>query len=129
MPLRRDAGFTLIELLVVTATISILAMVAIPQYASFRARGIDAKVASAVRHAATGEEEFYITHYRYSDDVNELSGLVLDRIEITLSAGNSGDLSNSFRIRGSHPLGSREYEWVSDPEPDAPNFIELASSD
>ena len=122
--MRRDLGYTLIELLVVTAVIGILAGLAISQYASFRARGFDAKVASAVRHTATGEEEFYITNRMYSNDVSELDGMVLDGVEITITAGNSGDIGTSFRIRGSHPSASKEYEWVSDPAPGEPNFFE-----
>ena len=123
MDTRNQHGFTLIELLVVTSIIGILASIAIPQYAEFRARGFDAKVESAVRHVATGEESYYASNLSYTTDVSQLDGMVLGDIEITISPGNGGDLAKSFRIHGSHPSAAHEYDWVSDPAPGDPNFI------
>ena len=121
---RCNAGFTLIELLVVTSIIGILASLAIPQYAAYRARSYDAKVAAAVRHIATGEEAFYITEKTYTMDLDDIAAMVVDTdIEIEISAGNSGDISSSFRIHGSHPSAAHEYDWVSDPAPGDPNFF------
>ena len=123
MTTRSNQGFTLIELLVVTSIIGILASIALPQYAQLRARGFDSKVESAVRHVATGEEAYFASHYIYSSDVNQLDGMVLADVQVTISPGNSGDLTNSFRIHGSHPSASHDYDWVSDPAPGDPNFI------
>jgi type IV pilus assembly protein PilA len=122
--LSNQRGFTLIELLVVTSIIGILASLAIPQYAAYRARGFDSKVSATVRHIATGQEAYYAENQTYTDDVSELSGMELDSdVEIEVSAGNSGNLGSSFRIHGSHPSASHEYEWVSDPAPGDPNFF------
>jgi type IV pilus assembly protein PilA len=124
MATRTNAGFTLLELLVVVSIIGIMASIAIPQYASYRARGFDAIVESQVRHVATGQEAFYAGNSRYTDDVNDLEGMVIDEgVTISLSAGNSGDLMSSFKIHGSHDQASHEYDWVSDPAPGEPNFI------
>lgn len=121
---RNQHGFTLIELLVVTSIIGILASLAIPQYASYRARSFDAKVSSAVRHIATGQEAYYTEHLSYTADVADLTGMTLgDDVEIVISAGNSGSLSSSFKIHGSHPSASHQYDWVSDPGPGEPNFF------
>jgi len=120
---RSTRGFTLIELLVVTSIIGILASLAIPQYAAYRSRGYDSRVAAAVRHVATGMEAHYAANHNYTMDIEDLDGMVLDDIEITIAAGNSGNIVSSFRIEGSHPAASHKYEWVSDPAPGDPNFI------
>lgn len=124
MATRNDSGFTLLELLVVVSIVGILASLAIPQYASYRARSYDSIVESQLRHIATGQEAYFAGHTSYTADIGELEGMVIDEhVSITVSAGNSGDISSSFKIHGSHPQASHEYDWVSDPLPGEPNFI------
>jgi type IV pilus assembly protein PilA len=123
MAARNTHGFTLLELLVVTSIIGILASIAIPQYAAYRGRGFDSIVESQVRHVATGEEAYYAANQQYAATVDDLEGMVMeDGMAITIGPGNSGDLTSSFRIHGSHPQASHEYDWVSDPNPGEPNF-------
>jgi prepilin-type N-terminal cleavage/methylation domain-containing protein len=123
MAARHQRGFTLIELLVVTSIMVILASIAIPQFAAYRAKGFDAKVSSAVRNVATGEEAYFIGHSTYAASVASLDGMVLGDVQITISPGNSGDLSSSFRVHGSHPQASHDFDWISDPAPGDPNFV------
>jgi len=123
MSSRAERGFTLLELLVVTAIVGILASIAIPQYARYRASGYDSSVASTVRNVATGEEGYFAVHQEYAADVNELEGMVLDEVEITLGPGNSGNLETSFKVEGSHAQAAHDYAWVSDPAPGDPNFL------
>ncbi|OQY64826.1 MAG: hypothetical protein B6D46_15320 [Polyangiaceae bacterium UTPRO1] len=124
MATRSDTGFTLLELLVVVSIVGILASIAIPQYASYRARGFDSIVESQVRHVATGQEAYFASKATYASDVGELDGMVIDEgVLLSISPGNSGDLASSFKIHGSHPQAAHEYDWVSDPLPGEPNFI------
>jgi prepilin-type N-terminal cleavage/methylation domain-containing protein len=121
--MREQRGFTLIEVLVVIVLVGVLSGLAISQYASFRARGFDAKVAAVVRGVATGEEAYYADNRTYAADVDALNSMVVGDVAITIAAGNSGDLTRSFRVVGTHPGAARTFTWVSDPAPGEPNLM------
>ena len=120
-----ERGFSLIEVLVVVVIVGVLAGIAISQYADYKASGVDAKVASAARQVANGQEAYFTNHLAYTADADELEGVVLDDVIIEVSAGNSGDLETSFRVTATHPAANRGYEWISDPAPGEPHLSEL----
>jgi len=120
--MRDTRGFTLIEVLVVIVLVGVLSALAISQYASFRQRGFDTKVAAAVRGVATGEEAYYAENRVYAGSIGELPGMAIGDTTITISAGNSGSLNTSFRIVGTHPSAARTFTWLSDPAPGEPNL-------
>ena len=122
--MRDHRGFTLIEVLVAIVLIGVLSGIAITQYASFRARGYDSKVAAVVRGVATGEEAYYAEKRNYAASVGDIRGMVIGDVAIAILPGNSGDFNSSFRVVGSHPGASRRYTWLSDPAPGEPNLIE-----
>jgi prepilin-type N-terminal cleavage/methylation domain-containing protein len=119
-----QCGFTLLEVLLVVAIIAVLAAIAIPQYRNVRARSLDAKVESAVRHVATSEEAYYAGRQQYTRDLADLDGVVVvDDITIKIDGGNSGDIASSFRVRAAAAGAAHRYEWVSDPAPGEPNLF------
>jgi prepilin-type N-terminal cleavage/methylation domain-containing protein len=56
---RNQKGFTLIELMIVVAIIGILAAIAIPQFASYRAKSYNTASVSDVRNLRTDLEAYY----------------------------------------------------------------------
>ena len=86
---RNEKGFTLIELLVVIAIIGILAAIAIPQFAAYRARGFDARAKSDLRNVATAEEAYFADNEKYKDcssaGCNILPGIKALSAQVTLA--------------------------------------------
>jgi prepilin-type N-terminal cleavage/methylation domain-containing protein len=62
---KSEKGFTLIELLIVVAIIGILAAIAIPQFASYRAKAFDAAAQSDQKTMKTELEGYYTEYYHY----------------------------------------------------------------
>ena len=56
---RNQKGFTLIELMIVIAIIGILAAIAIPQFASYRATSYNTASVSDIRNLRTDLEAYY----------------------------------------------------------------------
>ena len=101
-------GFTFIELLVVIAVIGILAAIAIPKFAQYRARGFDSRARADLHNVATAEEAYYTDNTVYLDcDESDCTSLLPGnfgpsegvRLRITAAA-------ESFTGTATHPGGT-----------------------
>ncbi len=117
---QNQSGFTLIELLVVVAIIGILAAIAIPQFAAYRAKGFDARAESDCRNAATAEEAYFVDNATYSSTAADLPGFVQSE-DVTVTLAGDDD---SFTVDCSSAKGTPGFSctWTSNPAAGAPNM-------
>jgi prepilin-type N-terminal cleavage/methylation domain-containing protein len=117
---RKSKGFTLIELLVVVAIIGILAAIAIPQFAAYRARGFNARVEADARNAATAQEAYFVDQNSYaSGDCTSLPGFTLSDGVTCTTTGTPTD----FTVSTSHASATVSCAWDSAPAAGSPNLV------
>jgi type IV pilus assembly protein PilE len=69
--MERSRGFSLLELIIVVAIAAILAAVATSTYGSYVLRSRRADARQALMTIAHGEERWYATYNRYTDDLRQ----------------------------------------------------------
>ena len=115
-----DRGFSLIELLVVVVLVSILAMVAVPQYNEFVRESRRSEGLSALTQLATMLEQFHAENNTYTADLTNLGfgSATWNNTENlnyrfrVMAASTTCPITNCFRLRA-EPRNNSE-QWGDD---------------
>jgi len=91
------AGFTLVEIMIVISIIAILAAVAIPQFAKYREKSMDAAAKSALRNLAVAQESYYYYNNTYTSNRGHLTNIngwtVESNVNVSIKAANKSSWS------------------------------------
>jgi type IV pilus assembly protein PilA len=99
-------GFSLLELLVVVAIIGLLAAIAIPQFLSYRARGVDSQMKSDLKNAALAMDSYFAENKVYPTSVAAIVSVGFnqtDGVALTIALTTP----SSFTITASKPNGTQ----------------------
>ena len=107
-------GFTLIELMIVIAIIGILAAIAIPQFAQYRARGYMAATRSDVKNCYTAATAYFADNpaaTALTIENCEASGYkATTGVTVTVTSGTA----SAFSLSGAHAQLGGQYVMAAD---------------
>ena len=100
------SGFSLIEVLLVIAIIGLLAVIAIPQFISYRSKSVDAQLKSDLRNAAVAVESYYTKNSAYPSSITDIEGYgfhATDGVTVTFALVTP----TSYTITAAKPGGTQ----------------------
>ena len=103
---RPNDGFTLVEILIIIAIIGLLAVIAIPQFISYRGRAIDAQLKSDLRNAAVAVESYFTKRSVYPASIAEIQAFGFQAtggVNLTLTLVSP----NAYTITAAKPGGTQ----------------------
>jgi type II secretory pathway pseudopilin PulG len=104
----------LFELLVVIAIIGVLAAVAVPRFADFRAAAYDARSQQDLRNLASAQELYRAANTSYATDLALLDTFrTSDGVDVAITTADA----SRFAATASHDAGQNDYAWDSDAQP------------
>lgn len=107
-------GFSLFELLVVIAIIGVLAAVAVPRFADFRAAAYDARSQQDLRNLASAQELYRAANASYAADLAQLDSFrTSDGVDVQITVADAA----RFAATAAHTAGQNDYAWDSDAQP------------
>jgi len=101
--LNKKEGFTLVELLIVVAIIGILAAIAIPQFAAYRAKAYCSAAKSDLANFAISEEAYFTDYDAYTNGTTKdtVTGFNPTKNVTLTHVGNSPQI-NGFTLTATH---------------------------
>jgi prepilin-type N-terminal cleavage/methylation domain-containing protein len=95
---QKSRGFTLVELLIVTVLIGLLAAIALPKFVNTRQKSMMAAMKSDLRNLATAEENYYVTYFTYTSNVNNLDFNISENVTLDVPVADK----NGWRATAIH---------------------------
>ena len=102
----RNRGFSLVEILLVIVIIGVLAVIAIPQFISYRSQAVDAQLKSDLRNAAVAVEGYFAKRSVYPSSIDEVQAFGFhptSEVTVTLVVV----APNSYTITAAKPGGTQ----------------------
>lgn len=111
---KSSRGFTLTELLIVVVVVGLLALIAIPRFASTKGKAHDAAARTDLRNAMTAQEAYYADHQTYASDAAVLKGQGYfdnsPHVGLSVFVGNAG----MYKMTARHDQGTKRWCINSD---------------